>query len=288
MEASPENIQRCRHLAVISKCLERIADHAKNIAEDAVMLHEAKDIRHAGVRVILCPGKTTSESWWSMTSRMSSSWSFSISRKKPTKWPSRTPATRPSRWPVRPAQPVDPRPDAARHQRARNLPSCSSAIPRRATSPSSCSPPAPPRRIASRGLELGAHDYVTKPFSPRELVLRVKNLLRLTDAKSRTPGVEFIEAGPFRLDTVRHQATVDGQALNITATEFRLLCLLASRPGEVQPRETLLRDVWGYEPTLDTRTVDTTMQRLRTKLGQAADHLETVRGVGYRLIDVNE
>ena len=136
-----------------------------------------------------------------------------------------------------------------------------------------------------KGLELGAHDYVTKPFSPRELVLRIKNLLRLTEKS--TDGVELIEAGPFKLDTVRHQATVDGQALNITATEFKLLCLLASRPGEVQPRETLLRDVWGYEPTLDTRTVDTTMQRLRAKLGQAADRLETVRGVGYRLTDLN-
>ena len=136
-----------------------------------------------------------------------------------------------------------------------------------------------------KGLELGAHDYVTKPVSPRELVLRIKNLLRLTE---KSPdGVKIIEAGPFRLDTVRHQATVDGQALNITATEFKLLCLLASRPGEVQPRETLLRDVWGYEPTLDTRTVDTTMQRLRAKLGQAADRLETVRGVGYRLTDLN-
>ncbi len=132
-----------------------------------------------------------------------------------------------------------------------------------------------------KGLELGAHDYVTKPFSPRELVLRIKNLLRLTGENQNSAG--FIQTGPFRLDTVRHQATVDGQALNITATEFKLLSLLASRPGEVQPRETLLRDVWGYEPTLDTRTVDTTMQRLRAKLGQAAKQLETVRGVGYRL-----
>jgi len=137
-----------------------------------------------------------------------------------------------------------------------------------------------------KGLELGAHDYVTKPFSPRELVLRVKNLLRLSEESPN--GVEFIEAGPFKMDTVRHQAIVDGQTLNITATEFKLLCLLASRPGEVQTRETLLRDVWGYEPTLDTRTVDTTMQRLRSKLGQASGHLETVRGVGYRLIDSNK
>ena len=122
-----------------------------------------------------------------------------------------------------------------------------------------------------KGLELGAHDYVTKPFSPRELVLRIKNLLRLTEKSPDS--VELIEAGPFRLDTVRHQATADGRSLNITATEFKLLCLLASRSGEVQPRE--------------TRPVDTTMQRLRAKLGQAAHHLETVRGVGYRLTDLN-
>ena len=137
-----------------------------------------------------------------------------------------------------------------------------------------------------KGLELGAHDYVTKPFSPRELVLRVRNLLRLTGEGKK--GVKIIEAGPFQLDTVRHKATVDGLGVNITATEFKLLALLASRPGEVQPRETLLRDVWGYEPTLDTRTVDTTMQRLRSKLGQAAGCVQTVRGVGYRLADSNE
>ena len=137
-----------------------------------------------------------------------------------------------------------------------------------------------------KGLELGAHDYVTKPFSPRELVLRVKNLLRFSEESP--DGVEFIEAGPFKMDTVRHKAIVDGQTLNITATEFKLLCLLAGRPGEVQTRETLLRDVWGYEPTLDTRTVDTTMQRLRSKLGQAADCVQTVHGVGYRLIASNE
>ena len=134
-----------------------------------------------------------------------------------------------------------------------------------------------------RGLELGAHDYVTKPFSPRELILRVKNLLRLTE--DNRDSVEVIETGPFKLDTVRHQAFVDGQPLSITTTEFKLLCLLTGRNGKVQTRETLLRDVWGYAPTLDTRTVDTTMQRLRAKLGQAAKHLETVRGVGYRYLD---
>ena len=134
-----------------------------------------------------------------------------------------------------------------------------------------------------RGLELGAHDYVTKPFSPRELVLRVKNLLRLTE--DNRDGVEVIETGPFKLDTVRHQAVVDGEPVTITTTEFKLLCLLTGRSGEVQTRETLLRDVWGYAPTLDTRTVDTTMQRLRAKLGQAAEYLETVRGVGYRYVE---
>ena len=134
-----------------------------------------------------------------------------------------------------------------------------------------------------RGLELGAHDYVTKPFSPRELVLRVKNLLRLTE--DNRDSVKVIETGPFKLDTVRHQAFVDSQPLSITTIEFKLLCLLTGRNGEVQTRETLLRDVWGYSPTLDTRTVDTTMQRLRAKLGQAAKHIETVRGVGYRYLD---
>ena len=110
-------------------------------------------------------------------------------------------------------------------------------------------------------------------------------MLRL--AEDNRDSVEVIETGPFKLNTVRHQAFVDGQPLSITTTEFKLLCLLTGRNGEVQTRETLLRDVWGYEPTLDTRTVDTTVQRLRAKLEQAADHLETVRGVGYRLIDLN-
>ena len=134
-----------------------------------------------------------------------------------------------------------------------------------------------------RGLELGAHDYVTKPFSPRELVLRVKNLLRLTE--DDRDGVEVIETGPFKLDTVKHQAVIEGESISITTTEFKLLCLLTGRAGEVQTRETLLRDVWGYAPTLDTRTVDTTIQRLRAKLGQAAEHLETIRGVGYRYVE---
>lgn len=133
------------------------------------------------------------------------------------------------------------------------------------------------------GLELGAHDYVTKPFSPRELILRVNNLL-LRKASERN-AVEIIETGPFYLDTFHHQATVDGEKVNISITEFKLLCLLTNRVGEVQTRETLLKDVWGYEPTTDTRTVDTTVQRLRTKIGKAAKHIETVRGIGYRYLE---
>ena len=134
-----------------------------------------------------------------------------------------------------------------------------------------------------RGLELGAHDYVTKPFSPRELVLRVNNLLLLKQSDRKS--IKAIEKGPFYLDTIKHQANVNGNNINLTITEFKLLCLLTNRANEVQTRETLLRDVWGYEPTIDTRTVDTTIQRLRSKIGKAANHIETIRGIGYRYLE---
>lgn len=134
-----------------------------------------------------------------------------------------------------------------------------------------------------RGLELGAHDYVTKPFSPRELVLRVNNLLLLKQSDRKS--IKVIEKGPFYLDTIKHQANVNGNNINLTITEFKLLCLLTNRADEVQTRETLLRDVWGYEPTIDTRTVDTTIQRLRSKIGKAANHIETIRGIGYRYLE---
>ena len=134
-----------------------------------------------------------------------------------------------------------------------------------------------------RGLELGAHDYVTKPFSPRELVLRVNNLLLLKQSDRKS--IEVIEKGPIYLDTINHQANVNGNNINLTITEFKLLCLLTNRADEVQTRETLLRDVWGYEPTIDTRTVDTTIQRLRSKIGKAANHIETIRGIGYRYLE---
>jgi two-component system phosphate regulon response regulator PhoB len=131
------------------------------------------------------------------------------------------------------------------------------------------------------GLELGADDYVTKPFSPRELVLRVKRLLR---AETVTDDDETIQVGDLALDIPRHEARVKAKLIDLTATEFRLLTVLVKRRGRVQTREQLLRDVWEYDTLIDTRTVDTHMRRLREKLGVAARYLDTVRGVGYRFL----
>jgi len=133
------------------------------------------------------------------------------------------------------------------------------------------------------GLELGADDYVTKPFSPRELVLRVKNLLR-----SKTAGEEKADQVVWKeiaLDIPRHEVKVKGKAIDLTSTEFKLLTVLLQRRGRVQSRDHLLRDVWEYDSLIDTRTVDTHMRRLRQKLGPAARYLSTVRGVGYRFAE---
>ncbi|GDY19106.1 DNA-binding response regulator [Verrucomicrobiota bacterium] len=133
------------------------------------------------------------------------------------------------------------------------------------------------------GLELGADDYLTKPFSPRELVLRVKGLLRRGAATE--PRLDSIHIGELHIDQPKHQVTISGKPVELTATEFKLLTTLAERRGRVQSRETLLRDVWGYESLIDTRTVDTHMRRLRDKIGKAARFLDTVRGVGYRFVE---
>jgi two-component system phosphate regulon response regulator PhoB len=137
-----------------------------------------------------------------------------------------------------------------------------------------------------RGLELGADDYVVKPFSVKELLLRVKAVLRRGEevlAPAAKDGVR--EAGDIRLDPVRHEVLVKGNAVVLTALEFRLLKTFLERPGRVQTRETLLSDVWGIEADITTRTVDTHVKRLREKLGPAGDVIETIRGVGYKLGD---
>ncbi|MBB2942756.1 DNA-binding response OmpR family regulator [Actinoplanes lutulentus] len=130
------------------------------------------------------------------------------------------------------------------------------------------------------GLELGGDDYVTKPFSPRELVTRVKALLRRAAVSSdNTAGVRVL--GPLTLDPGRRAVAVDGQALVLTATEFDLLAHLLGRPGRVFTREELLAAVWGYASAAGTRTVDVHVAQVRAKLGDAAALIRTVRGVGY-------
>jgi phosphate regulon transcriptional regulator PhoB len=133
------------------------------------------------------------------------------------------------------------------------------------------------------GLELGADDYVTKPFSPRELVLRVKSIMRRGREKNVAP--EKLQFGDLTVDQARHQVLLKGKPVELTATEFKLLTILMERRGRVQGRDRLLNDVWGYESVIDTRTVDTHMRRLREKMGKMAHYLETVRGVGYRFAE---
>ena len=130
------------------------------------------------------------------------------------------------------------------------------------------------------GFELGADDYVTKPFSVRELILRVRAVLRRGEAPAVATNLRM---GALTLDTDAHRALIDGREISLTALEFRLLHTLMLRRDRVQSRETLLHDVWGLDITVETRTVDTHVKRLREKLGNIGSLIETVRGVGYRL-----
>jgi two-component system phosphate regulon response regulator PhoB len=130
------------------------------------------------------------------------------------------------------------------------------------------------------GFEVGADDYVVKPFSVRELMLRIKAILRR--ARPGSEEQEPIAFGPLRVDPEAHRAWIDQQEIHLTALEFRLLKTLLVRRGRVQSRETLLSDVWGIDADVTTRTVDTHVKRLREKLGDAGKYIETLRGVGYR------
>jgi DNA-binding response OmpR family regulator len=136
-----------------------------------------------------------------------------------------------------------------------------------------------PDRIA--GLELGVDDYITKPFSPRELVLRVQNMLR------RLRGVRnssVLTVDEFRVDKGNYEIKISDRRLDLTTIEFKLLAALVEHRGRTLSRETLLQDVWGYKNAIDTRTVDTHVRRLREKLGSAADRIVTMRGEGYRFL----
>ena len=131
------------------------------------------------------------------------------------------------------------------------------------------------------GFELGADDYVTKPFSVRELILRVKVILKKQTESLES--VEEVEFGAIKINLDAHEVSINDDEINLTALEFKLLKHLVQRRGRVQTRDQLLGDVWGYSSEVTTRTVDTHIKRLREKLGSVGDYIQTIRGVGYRL-----
>ena len=131
------------------------------------------------------------------------------------------------------------------------------------------------------GFEVGADDYVVKPFSVRELLLRIRAVLRR--AQPIPPGADLLALGLLRLDIPAHRVWVDEEPVRLTALEFKLLQTFVERKGRVQTRDSLLSDVWGMDADITTRTVDTHVKRLRDKLGDAGAYIETIRGVGYRL-----
>ena len=137
-----------------------------------------------------------------------------------------------------------------------------------------------------KGLEAGAEDYISKPFNINELLLRISKMLKRSGAPSEPAGQSRIEIAGVVIDEDLHQLTVDGKNVLLTATEFRLLKLLMERKGRVQTRDHLLVNVWHYDTDIETRTVDTHVRRLREKLRQYAHMIETVRGVGYRAVDI--
>ena len=136
-----------------------------------------------------------------------------------------------------------------------------------------------------RGFELGADDYVVKPFSPRELILRIQSVLRRSQGTVQSAESEVLERADIRLDRERHEVTVSGAKVDVTPIEFRLLACLMERPGRVLTRSHILDIVWGDEVYVSERTVDVHIKRLRTKLDAVAEKIETVRGVGYLFRD---
>ena len=132
------------------------------------------------------------------------------------------------------------------------------------------------------GFELGADDYVTKPFSVRELILRVKAILKRSDTKTKEVVEVERQFGDLKIDVDSHEVHVDSQLIELTALEFRLLKELVDKRGRVQSRDQLLSEVWGYNAEVTTRTVDTHIKRLREKLGSMGKYVQTIRGVGYK------